>query len=133
VRGGSGDDEPDDTSLDDLFEGREWRTGTSIDHYTPLYRLMRARGISQHDVDRMDITNVALELGLAASGVDGTRADDQGPVLGPDGQPVAGTAPVGIKPPAWWRGNRAAYRSSTRAMGQLRSVGGGMDQDRPED
>jgi hypothetical protein len=128
VRGG--DDNPDNPPdradpLDELFEGREWRVGTSLDRYTPLYRMLRMRGISQHDADLMDITNVALELGITAPGPAG-QSDDMGPILGPDGLPVAGTAPVGIKPPSWWRGNRAAYQSSRRAMGQLRAIDGGM-------
>jgi hypothetical protein len=129
-----GDENPDeapagDGPLDELFEGREWRTGTSLDHYTPLYRMLRMRGISQHDADLMDITNVALELGLTAPGPAGQTSDDMGPILGPDGLPVAGTAPVGMRPPRWWRGNRAAYQSSRRAMGQLRAIDGGMSRE----
>lgn len=111
----------------ELFDGREWRTGTSIDHYTPLYRMLRMRGITQHEADLMDITNVALELGVSAHGPDGRAVDDLGPIVGPDGEPVPGTAPVGIKPPSWWRGNRAAFRSSTQAGTQLAGEQGGMN------
>jgi hypothetical protein len=32
---------------------------------------------------------------------------------------VPGTAPRWIKPPDWWKGDRAAYRSSVKAADQL--------------
>lgn len=120
-------------ALDDLFGGREWRTGTYIDRYTPIYRLLLdTRGIREHEANQMDITNVALTIGVPARGPDTEVADvetpvaDEGPILGPDGLPVPGTAPVGIKPPSWWRGDREAFRTSTRAADQLAGHQGGM-------
>lgn len=109
----------------------EWRTGTYLDSYTPLYRMLLRLGIKEHEARQMDITNVALTLGVPGPGVDGPSLADvveEAPApVGPHGEHIAGTAPPGIPPPPWWRGDRAAFRSSVAAAGAL-----GMAYDRDE-
>lgn len=117
------DDAPGDEEVDD---GPDWRTGTYLDRYIPLYRaLWQRRGIPQHDADRMDITLVAVELGVPASAGSDDLADVE-PILGADGQRAPATAPSGIKRPAWWRGDKTAFANATRAGAQLRTHQGGM-------
>lgn len=125
MRGGppSDSDTPEPDRFAELFGGIEWRTGTHLDRYTPLYAALVRRGITQHDADLMDITMVALTLGISADSVR-DAADDV--VLMPDGTRHPATTPAGIKVPSWWRGNRAAYRTSTRAGRQLSVADGSI-------
>lgn len=124
MKGGDDQDSSPDPHAD-LFGGIAWRTDTYLDRYTPLYAALFRRGISQHDARQMDITLVALTLGIPA---DASQVIDV-PILGPDGERVPATAPPGIKRPKWWRGDKAAFTSSQQAGGQLRVVGGGMGAD----
>lgn len=96
-----------------------WSTGTVLDHYGPVYLALRQQGVSADEADRMDISMVAVMLG-----VEPTRAApaDDAPVVDRDGKRVAATAPEGIRPPSFWRGNRAAFRSmvaGARELGEL--------------
>lgn len=41
------------------------------------------------------------------------------PAAAPQRRHVPGTAPPGIRPPSWWKGDRAAFRSSQQAMSDI--------------
>lgn len=41
------------------------------------------------------------------------------PMPGPDPNHIPGTAPRHIRPPSWWKGDRAAYASTVAAAEQL--------------
>jgi hypothetical protein len=126
VKGG----QPRQTKPDEI----EWRTGTYLDQFTPLYRsLLTVYGIKEHEARQMDITNVALTLGVPAHGVQGPSLADvmeQAPTpTTPEGEHIPGTAPPNIPPPRWWRGNRAAFQSSVGAASDLNMVFNRADRD----
>lgn len=84
----------------------EWRTGTVIDSYTPLYGVLLTRGVKPHEADMLDLTTVATLLGIAASGPTGR------------GQERPANAP------SWWTDDDAAAFSSVEAARQLGFVVG---------
>lgn len=87
-----------DTTPDPLKA--EWKTGTSIDSYTPVYQLLADRGIRPNEADMMDITTVATLLGVSARPPEPELVD-------------------GLKPPPWWGGDAEAADSSIEAARQM--------------
>ena len=96
-----------------------------IDEFTPVYLALMARGVSYADARGMDISTVVAVLDIPDGAA--APAEDQ-QVLDADGNPAPGTAPLHlIRPPKWWRGDRAAYASSRQAMRDYASGGEGGD------
>lgn len=104
-------------------KGKEWRTGTAIDNFTPVYRALLGQGITPDIADGMDLTVIAVLLGVPARGpgravVEAIPVDDQ-PLLAADGTPAPATAPPGMRKPSWWVGDSAAFSSAVEGAREL--------------
>jgi hypothetical protein len=71
----------------------------------------------------MDISVLAGILGTEVE-IEEPAPVAEEPILLDDGTVAPATAPVGIKPPKWWKGNQAAFDSSVTAMGQVANMPG---------
>lgn len=70
----------------------------------------------------MDISVLAVVLGLATGEVTPAEVEAgvvEDPILLDDGSVAPATAPIGIKPPKWWKGNQAAFDSTVIAQQQM--------------
>jgi hypothetical protein len=81
-------------------------------------------GIKPHEADLMDISVVADFLGVHPAATEAELAP--APLLD-DGTVPAATAPRGIRPPKWWRGDAAAFRSSVAAQREQAETPGSME------
>lgn len=102
---------------------REWRTGTTIDHYTPVYRAMLQAGLTPDAVDRMDISVLAVMLGRRAPGLDGPVVSDQVIAVErpkrPDGSPVPATMPEWLRKRRGGFDDQAAFSTMLRGASEL--------------
>lgn len=89
-----------------------------IDDFTPVYLALMERGIDYASARGMDISLVGAVLGVAAT--ESVPEDEaEAPLLAADGSPAPATAPAGMKPPSWWKGNAAAFQSMKRGAVEL--------------
>jgi hypothetical protein len=103
----------------DMVEGLDGESRLAIDtaltgDYSLLAALQEQRLAEQVERDRRSGRRPTAARPAAQPMGPGQRAP-----RGKDGQHVPGTAPDHIPAPSWWRGDRAAFRSSVAAGQQL--------------